>query len=77
VLDVLRDHQREQEVQRALYGPDYRSDLNLVFCRPDGYYYSPDQLLARVGVAQRMHREVSQTRLAQRGFDARPEVEFV
>ena len=51
VLDVLRDHQREQEVHRALYGPDYRSDLNLVFCRPDGYYYSPDHLGTRIKAA--------------------------
>jgi integrase len=51
VLDVLRDHQREQEEHRALYGPDYRSDLNLVFCRPDGYYYSPDHLGTRIKAA--------------------------
>jgi integrase len=53
VLAVLRDHQREQEEHRALYGPDYRSDLNLVFARPDGYYYSPDKLGTRIKAALR------------------------
>jgi integrase len=48
VLEALRDHQREQEEQHALYGADYRSDLNLVFCRPDGYYYSPNRLGTRI-----------------------------
>jgi integrase len=51
VFDVLRDHQREQEEHRRLHGPDYRSDLNLVFCRPDGYYYSPDKLGTRIKAA--------------------------
>jgi integrase len=50
---TLCNHQREQEEQRALYDPDYRSDLNLVFCRPDGYYYSPDKLGTRVKAALR------------------------
>ena len=53
VLDVLRDHQREQEEHRGLYGDDYRSDLNLVFARPDGYYYSPDKLGTRIKAALR------------------------
>ena len=47
VLDVLRGHQGEQAHHRALYGPDYHS-LNLVFARPDGYYYNPDKLGTRV-----------------------------
>jgi integrase len=53
VLNVLRDHPREQDEHRALYGLDYRSDLNLVFCRPDGYYYSPDKLGTRIKAALR------------------------
>jgi integrase len=53
VLDVLRDHQREQEEHRALYGNDYRHDLNLIFARPDGYYYSPDKLGTRIKAALR------------------------
>jgi integrase len=53
VLDVLRDHRREQEEHRELYGPDYHSDLNLIFCRPDGYYYSPDKFGTRIKAALR------------------------
>jgi integrase len=53
VLAVLRDHQQEQDNQRALFGADYRTDLNLVFCRPDGYYYSPDKLGTRIKAALR------------------------
>jgi integrase len=53
VVDVLRDHQREQEEQRVLYGPDYHIGLNLIFARPDGYYYSPDKLGTRIKAALR------------------------
>jgi integrase len=53
VLDVLRDHQREQDERRALYGADYHSDLNLIFARPDGYFYSPDKLGTRIKAALR------------------------
>jgi integrase len=47
VLDVLREHQRAQEEDRKLYGPDY-ANLRLVFCRPDGFYYNPDKFGVRV-----------------------------
>jgi integrase len=50
VLEVLREHKREQERDRELYGPDY-ANLNLIFARPDGYYYSPDKLGTRVRAA--------------------------
>ena len=52
VLEVLRVHQREQEKDRRLYGADY-ANLGLVFARPDGQYYSPDRVGARVGEAMR------------------------
>jgi integrase len=52
VLEVLRDHQREQDRHRELCGPGYHN-LNLIFARPDGYYYSPDKLGTRIGVAMR------------------------
>jgi integrase len=52
VLDVLRDHQRHQEDDRRLYGADY-ANLNLIFARPDGQYYSPDRVGARVAEAMR------------------------
>jgi integrase len=47
VLDVLREHQRAQEEDRQLYGPDY-ARLNLIFARPDGQFYNPDKLGVRV-----------------------------
>jgi integrase len=50
VLEVLREHKREQDRHRELYGPDYRN-LNLIFARPDGYYYSPDKLGTRIRAA--------------------------
>jgi integrase len=46
-LEVLRAHRQEQQEDRRLFGPDYE-DHNLVFCQPNGAYYSPDRLGARV-----------------------------
>ncbi len=46
-LEVLRVHRQEQQRDRQLFGPDY-DDHNLVFCQPNGAYYSPDRLGARV-----------------------------
>jgi integrase len=46
-LEVLQDHRREQDRDRALFGPDYEEN-DLVFCRPEGRYYKPDKVGARV-----------------------------
>jgi integrase len=46
-LDVLREHRDEQDRDRMLFGADYHDNL-LVFCRPEGGYYSPDRVGARV-----------------------------
>jgi hypothetical protein len=46
-LDVLRDHHREQDEDRRLWGPDYKPH-GLIFCQPNGSYYSPDRVGARV-----------------------------
>lgn len=46
-LEVLRAHRLEQDRDRALYGEGYE-DHNLVFCQPNGAYYSPDRMGARV-----------------------------
>ena len=46
-LEVLRAHRQEQQKDRELFGPDYE-DHKLVFCQPNGAYYSPDRLGARV-----------------------------
>jgi integrase len=52
VLEVLREHRREQDRQSELYGDSY-ANLNLIFCRPDGNYYSPDKLGTRVRAAMK------------------------
>jgi integrase len=46
-LPVLADHRAEQEEDKRLFGPDYQ-DHGLIFCQPNGAYYSPDRLGARV-----------------------------
>ena len=51
-LQVLTEHRCEQDQDRALFGPDYQNH-GLVFCRPDGGFYSPDRVGARVVEAMR------------------------
>ena len=43
VLPVLADHRAEQDNDKRLYGPDYQ-DHDLIFCQPNGAYYSPDRV---------------------------------
>jgi integrase len=52
VLEVLREHKRNQDSDREKYGDDY-ANLGLIFCRPDGHYYSPDKLGTRVRALMR------------------------
>jgi integrase len=47
-LEVLAAHREEQERDKAKFGPNYRHDLNLVFCQPNGYYWSPNNIGLRV-----------------------------
>jgi integrase len=47
VLPVLADHRAGQDQDKGLFGPDYQNH-NLIFCQPNGAYYSPDHLGARV-----------------------------
>jgi integrase len=51
VLEVLREHKREQDEHRAIFGPDY-ANLNLVFARPDGRHYSPDKLPFKISTSK-------------------------
>jgi len=44
---VLEEQRDEQENDKRLYGSDYH-DHGLVFCQPNGDYYSPDRMGARV-----------------------------
>jgi integrase len=52
VLDALREHQRDQDRDRELYGRDY-AELGLIFARPDGQHYNPDKQGRRVREAMR------------------------
>ena len=46
-LPVLADHRAQQDEDKRLFGPDYQ-DHDLIFCQPNGAYYSPDRVGARV-----------------------------
>jgi integrase len=46
-LEVLRNHYSQQQKDRAAFGSAY-CDHGLVFCQPNGQYYSPMQVGARV-----------------------------
>ena len=51
-LVALAEHRTEQNDDREHFGADYQ-DNDLVFCRPDGGYYSPDRVGARVSELMR------------------------
>ena len=46
-LAVLEGHRKEQARDRELFGPDCQQH-DLIFCPPNGAYYSPDRVGARV-----------------------------
>ncbi len=46
-LDAFREHRTQQGGDRAMFGADYEEN-DLVFSRPEGNYYSPDRICARV-----------------------------
>ncbi len=46
-LAVLEQHRAEQDRDRGMFGADYQ-EHDLVFCRPDGAHYCPDQMSVRV-----------------------------
>ena len=45
---TLRELRGRQSENRRLLGSDYRDDLNLIFCTPDGNYLKPDSVTATV-----------------------------
>jgi integrase len=47
-VDALREHRRQQGELRQHFGPDYRKDLDLVFCTPEGDYLKPDTVTSKV-----------------------------
>ena len=47
-IAILDAHREAQAKFRAQFGPDYRSDLDLIFCNPDGALLRPDSISASV-----------------------------
>jgi integrase len=47
-VEALKRVKASQEKARAMYGTDYRSDLDLVFCHTDGNYIRPDTVTKAV-----------------------------
>lgn len=47
-LAALDAHRNRQDEFRRQFGPDYRSDLDLIFCNPDGTPLKPDSVSAAV-----------------------------
>jgi integrase len=46
-LEVLQEHRENQQKDKANFGSAYQ-DHGLIFCQPNGDYYSPDRVGARV-----------------------------
>jgi integrase len=62
LLEYLKLHHEQQLEHRAMFGPDYRADLDLIFCMPDGSYRKPDSvswaardLAHRAGLTASLH----------------------
>jgi integrase len=47
-IDALKRIKALQEDNRKMFGADYRTDLDLVFCHPDGSYIRPDTVTKAV-----------------------------
>lgn len=45
---ALANHRRQQDVFRLQFGPDYRTDLDLIFSEPDGNPLKPDSISSSV-----------------------------
>jgi integrase len=41
-VEVLRDHRQAQQEFRKAFGADYRTDLDLIFCSPEGDHLKPN-----------------------------------
>jgi len=52
-VQALREHREQQQDTRRMFGPDYRADLDLVFCTPEGDYLKPDSVTAKVCLVAR------------------------
>ena len=47
-IEALKRVKASQDEARGMFGPDYRADLNLVFCHPDGNFIRPDTVTKAV-----------------------------
>jgi integrase len=47
-IEALRNVKASQDEVRQMLGQDYRTDLNLVFCHPDGNFIRPDTVTKAV-----------------------------
>lgn len=47
-IAVLEAHRKQQKLFRDQFGPDYRSDLDLIFAEPDGSPLKPDSISASI-----------------------------
>jgi len=49
-LAALDEHRKKQDQFRKQFGPDYRVDLDLVFCNPNGSPLNPDSVSASISL---------------------------
>jgi integrase len=47
-IEALKRIKASQDENRKMFGADYRADLDLVFCHPDGHYIRPDTVTKAV-----------------------------
>jgi integrase len=52
-IEALKVHREAQAKNRAMFGPDYQSKLNLVFATADGSYLKPNSVTAKVSLFAR------------------------
>jgi len=52
-IAVLEAHRKEQDKFRKQFGPDYRTDLDLIFANPNGTPLRPDSISATVSALSR------------------------
>jgi len=53
LVALLKLHRERQKGNRRLFGLDYRNDLNLVFCDPQGSHLKPDSVTAKACLVAR------------------------
>jgi integrase len=54
LIEYLKVHREQQEQNREMFGPDYRTDLDLIFCTAEGNFLKPDSVSwAARDIAQR------------------------